>query len=241
MTREQWNELIRRINAAWPSNALTPEQEVSYFDALKDLRTEQVSNAIVSAVQAGSTTPPSAEALRAAALAPSGQPFGRPAPTPSRLVVDVPRDAAPTPATPVAAPPPAGPLPRPPSSAQDFFRSRLALGIACVLAGAAVAVGLTLLLGPDADAAYVRGVSYGQQKGYAEGDSDGYDRGYDAGKDSVFGDLNGASPVSGRFYVIKYGSGDITSWFDEPLVPGICYSLRSGFSSDYQLRSTYFC
>lgn len=247
MTREQWNDLIRKINAAWPGSTLTPEQELAYFDALKDLRDDQVSQAILDAVRSGSTNPPTAREIRLAAMSPASRPGAADSTTTRRLVVDVAREPTPVAPYPQAAPSPAtapaaaAPPPHSRSGIAAFFTSALGVGLVCLVVGAGVAVGLTLLLGPDAEAAYDRGVSYGHQRGYDEGDSDGYDRGFDAGKESVFGSLDGADPVSGRFYVVKYGDNAIQSWFDEPMVPGLCYSLRSGFSSDYQLQRSFLC
>ncbi len=251
MTRDEWNGLVQKMNAAWPANSLTAEQEVSYFDALKDLRTDQVSDAIIDAVRRGAPTPPGAQRMRTVALAPRSGPVnvGTTGPT-GRLVVDVP-SRGPQPKA-VVTPYPTAPLPPTPPvggsggggpmwpSERRGVLTAVGIGVMSALVAAGLAVGLTFAFGPDEDAAYKRGVQSGHSTGYTEGQSAGYDTGYDAGKESVFSGLSGADPIDGSFYIVKYENGGIGSWFDYPVIPGMCYRVQSSYSNS-TLQRGIFC
>jgi serine/threonine-protein kinase len=73
------------------------------------------------------------------------------------------------------------------------------------------------------------GLAAGKREGLSQGRIEGYQDGYSEGRSSVFGSLEGDSPIPGSFYIVRYGDNDgISSWWDTPLTAGDCYQITLG-------------
>ena len=245
MTRDEWGKIADSINAAWPAGALTPAQADAYFDALKDLRANQVADAVLDAVRSGATSVPPAQRLRTPAALPPAMNVSHGASKPTgRLVVDVPgqntavhapyAQSAPLPPAPTGDDGPAWPR------GQRAILTAVGIGGASALVAAGLAAGLILAFGPDEDAAYTRGVQYGHSTGYNEGQSAGQEDGYASGHSAAIGNFEDSGAVDGGFYIVKYNNGSIESWTTRPLDIGACYRITSD-AGTYLTSSGFFC
>lgn len=239
MTRDEWDDLCKQMNLAWPNAPLSQNQSNVYFATLRDLDREEASNAIVTLVRSGAdTVPPPRRILRVATDARTGATAPaegvtaattvlRPgAPPAGKFVVDAPAAAgAGAPAPGMAAP----------SGDQGWLRRNvrvIAGGVVTLVAGVGIGVGIAFAVAPNADKAYQQGKTEGidigdtrgYDRGYESGKSDGYDTGFEEGKTAVFSDLN---PVDDEFYLVQYDSSNgIGVYWDEPIQMGQCVTIR---------------
>lgn len=267
MTRDEWDDLCKQLNLAWPNAPLSQNQSNVYFATLRDLDREEASNAIVTLVRSGAdTVPPPRRILRVAMDARSGAgdttnvtlvaataATRAGGPPPGKLVVTAPAAAeATTPQGGVAAP----------AEADGWLRRNARIlvgGIAVLVVGVGIGVGIAFIVAPNADKAfaqgkaegidigdtrgYKRGYSSGHDDGYSSGKSDGYSSGLDDGKTAVFTSMTGAAPIDGEFYIVRYSSSSgISYWWDTPIQTGECVSISYSGGDSYQLsRSGFSC